>query len=88
MVGENAHQRGLARAVGTEQPQYPGTQFQAESAQGPNRAAIALADVVDGELQGRFPFDRWFEGTECSLIAVEATAKGESRGSNSNIVAW
>jgi hypothetical protein len=45
---EDAHQRGLAGAIGTEQSKHAGLQVETESAQGPHIAAIALADIVDG----------------------------------------
>ena len=59
--GEDAHERGLAGAVRTEQAEHAGPQLKTEVTQRPNIAAILLAHALDAQLQWvflRVPFSR------------------------------
>ncbi len=49
---EDAHERRLARAVGTEQPEHAGAEIERELRERPAAAGIALADTIDDELHG------------------------------------
>ncbi len=48
--GQNAHQRGLAGAVGSQQAKHARFQFQTEVAQGDNALAISLGYILNGKL--------------------------------------
>ena len=49
--GQDAHQRGLACAVGAEQSEHARAELQGEVAQRPVSATVTLADILDRELQ-------------------------------------
>jgi hypothetical protein len=48
----DAHQRGLARAIRPEEPEYAGLEREIDSAKRLNIAAVVLAEIFDRQLHG------------------------------------
>jgi hypothetical protein len=51
--GQDAHQRGLARAVGPQQPVHPRRDGEAHVVERLHAVRVGLGDVADVELHGR-----------------------------------
>src|SRR5208337_891503 len=53
--GQDAHEGGLAGAVGSQKPENTGPQFQIEIEEAPEIARIFFAERADGEFHGMCP---------------------------------